>query len=172
MLLNKLSTTIRLQLGSATRAVAVISIAATLAGNVNADCVPTVLDRYQIPFTMTAHRNDGLVSYTTGQLSPSASWFGQLLSGGGTALFSDRTYITGTGWFATPAPFDPAQPDAIQLSIVKTLISPGVIRVTVTDGGWTGSFVGQCDPVTNLLYGSLDSSTMAVISFGTPWIIR
>src|SRR5262252_9368265 len=77
MLLNVLSTTIRLQLGSAARAIAMISIAATLAGNVKADCVPTALAGYHIPFTMTAHRNDGLVSYTTGQLNPSASWFSQ-----------------------------------------------------------------------------------------------
>ncbi len=172
MLLNELSKTIHLQLRSAVRAVAVISIAATLAGNVKADCVPTAPGGYHVPFTMSAHRNDGLVSYTTGDLSPSASWFGLQLSGDGAALFSDRTYLTGTGWYARPAPFNPAETDGIQLSIVKTLISPIVIRVTLTDGSWKGSFVAQCDSATNLLYGSLDNNTMVAISFGAPWILR
>ena len=86
-------------------------------------------------------------------------------------MFNDRRYGT-----YPYGPFDPSQADSIGVAIseVATLCSPPTINVTITQNSWGGTkltFAGHCDPGTNLLFGSLNNYTMAIVSFGAPqWI--
>src|SRR5437763_14769483 len=93
MLLNELKTTIRLQLPTMGRVLAVISFGAVFPGMMRADCVPSVLNGYKVDFTVSSHNSTGVVGYGKGTLAPSAFLFASHLSTDGFQyLFSDRQW--------------------------------------------------------------------------------
>jgi hypothetical protein len=117
---------------------------------------------------MSAHNTKGLFSYTTGLLRRNIGGLTYLSSDSSAVLYSDRRY--GTYPFG---PFDLSQADGIGvgISVVATIYSVPTINITLTQNSWGGTkftFVGRCDSSTNLLYGSFNSDTMAIISFGAP----
>jgi hypothetical protein len=96
-----------------------------------------------------------------------------VLSGAGfTRLHSDQTTNLCLGNFIEcdqPFTINPPQTDSMDLQIAKNLYLSGAgsINVTLTTPHAPYSFRAQCDPSSNLLYGS-NTDMIVVISFGTP----
>ncbi len=138
-----------------------------------ADCLPSVPNGWYVPFTMSSHGINHVVSYTTGTLT-SSFFFGTayFTSTNNRQLFSDR--FASCGYWCFPyQPFDYSQSDSTGVQIAQNFfVSPPSKTVTLTLNSWGGgrlSFDGRCDPDTNLLYGSLNRDTMLVMSFRTPY---
>jgi len=154
------------------RALALAAIPAFTLAPIKADCLPSAPNGWMIPFTMSTHQTNGVVSYTTGTLY-SNFYFGiYSLSGDNFAqLFSDRFVPCGQYCFPTQ-PFNENAADRVGVQISENFfIQPVTPNVTLTLDTWGHaklSFQGHCDSSTNLLYGSVSNNTMVVISFGTP----
>jgi hypothetical protein len=147
-------------------ALALVPIAA------HADCLPAVPGGWYLPFTMSTHGINHVVSYAQGNMT--TSFFmgtAYYTATNGRQLFNDR--LMSCGQYCFPyQPFDYGQADSIGVQIAQNvLVSPPSTTVTLTLNSWGGgkfSFAGKCDSDTNLLYGSVNRDTMVVISFGTP----
>jgi len=161
------------------KALLVVS-AFVMAPAMHADCLPTVPQGGSVPFYLSTHNvASHAVGYSAGTLADSGTVFSVLSGNQFSQSFSDRfaplncTECFGPSWPADQN-FSVTSLDHVGVSITRTLAMfghPSSISVTLTFDTWGNTkttFTGVCDATTNLLYGSYDGNTMAVISFGTP----
>lgn len=149
-----------------------------------ADCIPSSPSGYTVPFKLVTLKQDHYASYATGTLTISESsgvldWNTTLSATHVPQLFSERFIPScpgSSGICLNQQPFDIYQADQLGVSIDKaTVVGPKgettSINVTFTLESWGNgkeSFAASCNASTGELYGTFDSNTFAVISFGTP----
>lgn len=153
-----------------------------------ADCVPSGATGDVVPFTLVALKNNQIADYATGSLTISNTNIPYSVDQDRTLsathvpqLFSDRTAYydpgcTGICLAGSYQPFNVFQADQLGVSVSESTtltLASGLttsINVTLTLESWGGgkqSFTGTC-AATGQLYGTFDSNTFEVITFGTP----
>ena len=109
----------------------------------------------------------GNLLYSSGIVSPPAVKGPPAFSGSLTQLFSNRTYPigpTGVGPDLGEAPFDPARPDTLDISITgrSPLEESYSVKLHSPKWGGTFSFTPQCEA--GVIYGAWGSNVLVVIS--------
>jgi hypothetical protein len=181
MLLSKLSKAIGSEIFFAGQALSpafralVVASALAAAPAMHADCLPSVPAGSQVPFSLSVHNSaTRAVGYASGSLIGNSNNVFFVSGDNFSQLFSDRFAPCVPAGCLSNQPFDVNQADLIGLTIKRTIPTKGHqsnISVALTLDSWGHAnitFVGVCDPSTNLLYGSFNGNGMAVISFGTP----
>jgi len=154
-----------------------------------ADCVPSGTTGDVVPFTLVTLKNNQVASYATGALVISNNDIPASINQSRTLsateipqLFSDRTAYYAPGCTSdicldgSYQPFNVFQADHLGVNVTESTtftLGTGLktsINVTLTLESWGNgkqSFTGTCAS-TGDLYGTFDSNTFAVITFGTP----
>jgi hypothetical protein len=166
--------------GLSTRCFHVVPLVAGLlafAPSVAAECFPSIPSGYHVPFKMSTHGKNHVVSYAEGNFYPQS---GYLIASPyhPKQFFNDRAWAPGDPLYEQPFAHDYA--DYLGVKIEKKLgfyslngvpQARYVPYVTLRLWSWGGgelTFPVDCTLSSNLLQGSINNDTLVFISLGSP----